>query len=99
MTVLVIPIFIRPISNMAALRSMKGEHRKLQELCEEGYPVRGQKPAEEASEGIPILKVRNITGQGIDIETGQTQRKIGSLVYKNDVLITVRGRDKRPIPL
>lgn len=70
----------------------------LQELCEDGFPRRGQKPSEESSEGIPIIKVRNITGNGIDIDTDYApdneeilESCSRGLLVQNDVLLTCTG--------
>lgn len=70
----------------------------LESLCAEPYPARGRKAAEESADGIPILKVRNVTGNGIRLETeyapdsDETRMSCGrSLVLKDDVLITSTG--------
>ena len=83
---------------MEALNQMSGKRMKLQDLCVGGYPVRGQKPAEESAEGIPILKVRNVTGQGLDMGTEYTPDNeknrcdyARGLVIKDDLLITSTG--------
>ena len=34
----------------------------MQALCESGYPSSGKRPSEQSLDGIPILKVRNVTG-------------------------------------
>jgi len=71
---------------------------ELVSLCVEGYPRRGSKPAEESAEGIPILKVRNITGGGIDLDTEYApdteevrQAHAPVIVRKNDILVTCTG--------
>lgn len=70
----------------------------LESLCEAPYPVRGKKASEEALEGIPILKVRNVTGQGINLDTEYapdneiTRAECArALIKKNDILITSTG--------
>ena len=83
---------------MAALRNMEGDLVKFQDLCVDGYPVRGRKPDGESVEGIPILKVRNVTGRGIDTETEYTPDSddvrvnyAKAMVQKDDILITSTG--------
>lgn len=83
---------------MHELSALNVELHTLESLCIEGFPVRGKKPVEEVSEGIPILKVRNITGQGIDFRTEyapdneETLREAsGRFVQHGDVLITSTG--------
>ena len=83
---------------MDALKRMSGELTTLEDLCEEGYPTRGRKPGEESVDGIPILKVRNVTGRNLNMETEfapdseevrlQCSR---ALVHENDILITSTG--------
>lgn len=70
----------------------------LQSLCAEPYPARGKKPSEESAEGVPILKVRNVTGQGIDTETeyapdNETTRTqcARAMVESGDILLTSTG--------
>ena len=81
-----------------ALKAMPVDAVPLESLCLKGYPVRGRRPSEEALEGIPILKVRNVTGQGIDLDTefapdNETIRTecARAVIKKNDVLITCTG--------
>ena len=83
---------------MAALEQMPGELAKLKDLCVDDYPARGRKPNEESAEGTPILKVRNVTGKGIDTDTehapdsDETRLQCASaLVCKDDILITSTG--------
>ncbi len=83
---------------MAILDDMDVKLCKLKDLCEEGYPVRGKKPAEESAEGIPILKVRNVQANGIDMETEfapdneeSRAHSAKALVIKDDILITSTG--------
>jgi type I restriction enzyme M protein len=83
---------------MDALDRMAASSVTLSSLCAEPYPIRGKKPSEESTEGLSILKVRNITGQGIDLETeyapdNETTRSecARSMVQKNDILITSTG--------
>src|SRR4051812_33128188 len=54
---------------MAAIERMGGPAASLDDLCMDAYPARGKKPTDESAEGIPILKVRNVTGRGIDLDT------------------------------
>lgn len=67
-------------------------------LCTAGYPNRGKKPKEESTDGIPILKVRNVTIDGIDFDTEFSpdtkeirQSCASAIVEKNDILITSTG--------
>ncbi|MBE3597253.1 MAG: N-6 DNA methylase [Limnochordaceae bacterium] len=83
---------------MQALRKMPVELRSLQSLCQEGYPVRGKKPSEESAEGIPVIKLRNVTGQGIDPDTDYApdteetwKESERGIVRKGDVLVTSTG--------
>ena len=83
---------------MTTLDQMGVKLCKLQDLCEVGYPARGKKPAEESAEGIHILKVRNVTADGIDMETEfapdieETRTDSAkAFVIKNDILITSTG--------
>lgn len=83
---------------MTTLDQMEVNLCKLKELCEEGYPARGKKPAEESADGIPILKVRNVTVDGINMETeyapDSEETSINSaraIVKKDDILITSTG--------
>lgn len=70
----------------------------LADLCIAPYPLRGRKPSEESAEGIPILKVRNVTGHGIDLDTeyapdneATLSESARALLRKGDVLITSTG--------
>lgn len=70
----------------------------LSSLCADPYPARGRKPSEESAEGIPILKVRNVTGHGIDFDTEfspdneKTRRECArAIVQRGDILITSTG--------
>jgi type I restriction enzyme M protein len=70
----------------------------LDSICIEGYPRRGKRPSMEAIEGIPILKVRNITGQGIGFDTeyapdgDETLHECErALVRQYDLIITSTG--------
>ena len=81
-----------------ALRGMEVEIAPLATLCRAGYPRRGKKPAEESADGIAILKVRNVTGGGIDLETeyAPDTDEIRSscsraTVEKGDLLLTSTG--------
>ena len=60
------PHYYRVVS---ALRKLNTDVVTLGELCTSGYPRRGKKPKEESADGIPVLKVRNVTGNGINLET------------------------------
>jgi len=83
---------------MNVLDGMPVEVTSLQSLCEEGYPIRGKTPKQQSNDGIPILKVRNVTGNGIsmktdfapDSETVREDCKRG-MVRKGDLLITSTG--------
>lgn len=82
---------------MNALASMPGLVT-LESLCVDGYPVRGKKPSEESAEGIPILKVRIVTGNGIGTDTDYApdtqqirQSCANALVQEGDILITCTG--------
>lgn len=77
---------------------MPVETVQLKTLCVDGYPARGKKPSEESDEGIPVLKVRNVTGVGIDLETEfapdteNTRTQAGrAMLQKGDILITSTG--------
>ncbi len=81
-----------------ALEEMEIAVSSLQALCVEPYPARGKKPSEESADGIPILKVRNVTGNGINLDTefapdtDETRAAcVRSLVRQNDLLITSTG--------
>ena len=81
-----------------ALRESGAIIVSLDDLCIAGYPSRGRKPSEESTEGIPILKVRNVTRRGIDLDTDfapdneVTRIECASaLVHKGDLLITSTG--------
>ncbi len=70
----------------------------LESLCVEPYPARGKKAAEESAEGIPILKVRNVTGNGVNLDTefapDTEETRVAcarSLILQNDILITSTG--------
>ncbi len=70
----------------------------LVDLCVDGFPRRGKKPSEESFQGIPILKVRNVTGSGIDLDTefAPDEPEVfeeckRAVVQKDDVLITCTG--------
>ncbi|MBI2766841.1 MAG: N-6 DNA methylase [Chloroflexi bacterium] len=70
----------------------------LADLSTAPYPLRGRKPSEESAEGIPILKVRNVTGHGIDLDSeyapdsDQTRAESAkALLQRNDILITSTG--------
>ena len=83
---------------MNELTDMAASKVPLQSLCSEGYPVRGRKPSEEATDGIPVIKVRNVTGQGIDLDTDYApdteetrQQAARACLQEGDVLITSTG--------
>lgn len=72
--------------------------QQLKDICLNDYPLRGKKPSEDSLQGIPILKVRNVTGTGIDFDTDfapDTPAILAecsrALVHKNDVLVTSTG--------
>lgn len=83
---------------MAALDEMPVDVKTLDSLCVDGYPIRGTTPKEQSVEGIPILKVRNVTGNGISMETDyapnteeiRAECKRG-MVSTGDLLITSTG--------
>ena len=83
---------------MTTLDQMGVKLCKLKDLCKQGYPARGKKPSEESAEGIPILKVRNVAADGIDMATDfapdSKETRTGSakaFVMKDDILITSTG--------
>lgn len=83
---------------MNALDGIAEEVSSLESLCIKGYPLRGKKPSEESTDGISILKVRNITGHGIDFDTDyapdtESIRKecVRALVQQYDILVTSTG--------
>jgi type I restriction-modification system DNA methylase subunit len=83
---------------MNALDAMPVDVMSLESLCVEGYPRRGKVPKEESTEGIPILKVRNVTGDGISMETDLApdtdevrEYCANAIVNKGDLLITSTG--------
>ena len=83
---------------MEDIDSMEISSPFLTDLCISGYPSRGKKPSEDSLQGIPILKVRNVTGAGIDFDTDfapDTSAILAecsrALVCKNDVLVTSTG--------
>ena len=80
------------------LQAMPVKIAALRDVCVPGYPRRGKKPSMESFQGIPILKVRNITGSGIDLDTEfapDTQETMTecerAMVSKDDVLVTSTG--------
>ena len=91
------PRYYRVMATLDAL----GEHvpvLRLMDLCESGYPRRGKRPREESSEGVPVIKVRNVTGSGIDVDTdyapdtGEVLEECSrGLVRQGDVLMTCTG--------
>ena len=92
--------FFHPVYYRAtdALHKMASELAPLEDLCVDRYPVRGRKPSEESAEGIPVLKVRNVTGRGIGTETeyapesDETRSECArAIVCKDDILITSTG--------
>ncbi len=89
------PAFHRTIRTIEA---MPVTVASLKSLCVDGYPTRGKKPDEESADGIPILKVRNVTGRGIDWDseygpdTDVTRAVCArALLKKGDILITSTG--------
>ena len=84
--------------NMLADMSVSTVTTAIQDLCQSGYPSSGKRPPEQSLEGIPILKVRNVTGHGIDLDTDfapdseAIRRECGrGLLMKDDILITSTG--------
>ncbi len=61
--------YYRVVLALRDMNTMNTTVVTLGELCTSDYPRRGKKPREESAEGIPILKVRNVTGNGIDLDT------------------------------
>ena len=64
----------------------------------DGYPSRGKKPREDSFQGVAVLKVRNITSSGLNMDTDfapdtpETMAECErAIVRKNDVLITCTG--------
>lgn len=81
-----------------SLSELATEIVTLDSLCIGGYPRRGKKPSEDSTDGIPVLKVRNITGQGIDFESDyapdneEIRKECNrALIKQNDILITSTG--------
>ena len=83
---------------MESMQRMGNKLVPLKELCVASYPTRGRKPTEETSDGIPVLKVRNVTGRSIDTDTEyvadtdenrETHAK--AIVRQDDILITSTG--------
>lgn len=83
---------------IAELEKLAVEVVSLESLCVSGYPRRGKKPSEDSADGLPVLKVRNVTGQGIDFDSdyapdNEAIRKecVRALIEQNDILITSTG--------
>ncbi len=83
---------------MNLLDAMPVQIVTLEALCEKRFPCRGKTPSQQSTEGIPILKVRNVTGNGISMETDYApdtntikEECAKGLVHKNDLLITSTG--------
>jgi|GEM_PF-3063974 len=84
---------------MKAIEELSVDVYSLQLLCLDDHPpVRGRKPAEEALEGIPIIKLRNVTRDGINtdtdfaLETEDVWNQCSQgIVQKGDILITSTG--------
>lgn len=83
---------------MNALDAMPIETVSLASLCVKDYPHRGKTPGEESTEGITILKVRNVTGDGISLEADLApdteevrERCAKAIVQSGDLLITSTG--------
>ena len=81
-----------------ALRAMPYDLVNLRDLCTDGFPSRGRKPSEESVEGLPVLKVRNVTGRGIDLDsdfapdTDEIRRESAKASIKlDDILVTSTG--------
>jgi type I restriction enzyme M protein len=86
------------IQIMDILGDMPVKAVSLDSLCVQSYPARGKTPAEESNEGIQIIKVRNVTGQGISLDTEYApdtektrQEGARALIQKGDILITSTG--------
>ena len=89
------PQYVRVVH---ALEEMRVPVVPLKDLCASTYPARGRKPSEESAEGIPILKVRNVTGRGISLDTEYAPDTevtrvecAHALVLNDDLLITSTG--------
>ncbi len=83
---------------MNELSAISGTVTALEDICVPGFPSRGKKPSEESIEGIPVIKVRNVTGRGINLETEyapdtEVTRREGSrgMLRQNDILINSTG--------
>ena len=83
---------------MIFLEDLPTPKATLRSICETGFPHRGKKPSEESMAGIPILKVRNVTGRGISMDTDNSpdteqirEECKKAIIRKNDVLITSTG--------
>ena len=88
------PLYYQLMATLAKMTDVVS----LQSLCVDGYPTRGKKPAAESAEGIPILKVRNVTGDGIDSDTEYApdsealrESYASAFVQQGDILITSTG--------
>ena len=88
----------RYFSIMNELETMGITSVPFAEICVAGYPSRGKKPSEDSFQGIPIIKVRNVTGSGIDFDTDYAPEKPEILVEceravakKDDILIASTG--------
>ena len=88
------PLYYQLMGTLSAMSNVVS----LDSLCVKRYPVRGKKPPEESAEGIPILKVRNVTGDGIDLDSDYAPDSTTirttcahALVQQGDILITCTG--------
>ena len=86
------------ITTMNELCQSGAEIVSLDDLCTAGYPCRGRKPSEESVEGIAILKVRNVTPHGVNLDTDfapddeKTRVECArALIHADDLLITSTG--------
>ena len=81
-----------------ALRAMPVPIVRLDSLCVDGYPASGKRPSQQSSEGVPIVKLRNVTGRGIDPDTDYAPDTEAiraecarGLLQRDDVLVTSTG--------
>ena len=89
------PAYWRTIN---ALNEMPIPVVTLDTLCADGYPASGKRSSEQSGEGIPIVKLRNVTGHGINPETDHAPDTDAvraacarGLLEKSDVLVTSTG--------
>ena len=88
------PLYYQAMNVIAIMKGVV----TLGSLCVENYPLRGKKPPEESTDGIPVIKVRNVTGNGINPDAdcapdSETIRLVcaKAIVQSGDILITCTG--------